>query len=80
MILPTKHINFSQSLLGLGSYLLHKLDSPKTVDELWNKYQNDLKNRRYLSKHSFDNIILTLVFLYSINAITEKNGEITKCN
>lgn len=35
MLLPTKHISFSQSLLGLGYYLVKELDKPKTVDSLW---------------------------------------------
>lgn len=79
MILPTKHINFSQSLLGLGAYILPLLNSPKTIDELWNTYKVDHKNNVYLVKHSFDNLVMTLIFLYSIGIITENNGVIKKC-
>ncbi|VVH56122.1 ABC-three component system middle component 6 [Bathymodiolus azoricus thioautotrophic gill symbiont] len=79
MILPTKHINFSQSLLGLGSYVLLQLQSPKSIDELWEKYEVDYENRIYLAKHSFDNLIMTLLFLYSIGSVLEKDGVIKKC-
>lgn len=79
MILPTKHINFSQSLLGLGSYVLSQLQSPKSIDELWGKYEADYENKIYLSKHSFDNLIMTILFLYSIGGVSEKDGVIKKC-
>lgn len=79
MIMPSKHINFSQSLLGFGSYLLSKLKTPKSVDDLWIEYQGDLKNDFYSAPHSFDSLNLALIFLYSINAIKENNGIISKC-
>lgn len=80
MILPSKHVNFSESLLGFGSYLLQKLDKPASVDDLWKLYQADLKLGYYFAKQSFDNLILTLIFLYSIQAIKEEKGLIHKCN
>lgn len=80
MLMPSKHINFSQSLLGLGSYLLSKLDKPMTIDELWNNYQLDFEKEYYLAKHSFDNLILTSIFLYGISAIKLDNGLLIKCN
>jgi hypothetical protein len=79
MILPTKHTHLSESLLGFGGYLLKKLDSLKSIDSLWNEYQNDLLKKQYPSKHSFDNLILTLVFLHSIGAIEAKDGGVVKC-
>lgn len=79
MIMPTKHTHFSDSLLGFGGYLLKKLDSKKTVDSLWNEYQNDLSKKQYSSKHNFDNFLLTLVFLHSIGAIEENGGAVLKC-
>lgn len=79
MILPTKHINFSQSLLGLGSYLLSQLQSPKSIDELWEAYNNDYKNNVYLAKHSFDNLVMTLIFLFGVGSVIEKDGIIEKC-
>jgi len=80
MVLPSKHINFSQSLLGFGSYILDKLQTPISVDDLWQSYQNDFANDIYFAKHSFDNLILALVFLHSVNALEERGGVIYKCN
>ena len=79
MILPTKHINFSQSLLGLGAYVLSQLQSPKSIDELWESYKVDYNNNSYLAKHSFDNLVMTLIFLYSIGSVAENDGVIEKC-
>lgn len=80
MIMPSKHINFSQSLLGFGSYILSKLDKPMAVDDVWKIYQNDLSKNQFTAKHSFDNLMMTFILLYSINAIESKNGLIYKCN
>ncbi|PHS58477.1 MAG: hypothetical protein COB17_02555 [Sulfurimonas sp.] len=78
MIMPAKHINFSESFLGFGSYILQYLDKPRSVDELWEQYQKDFKNELYFSNHSFDNLLMTLIFLYSIDTIKEKNGKVLK--
>ncbi|QNO13314.1 hypothetical protein HYG86_00230 [Alkalicella caledoniensis] len=80
MIVPTKHTHFSESLLGFGAYLLGKVDSIKSIDSLWNEYQNDLSKSQYVAKHSFDNLLLTLVFLYSIGVVEEKDGGVVRCN
>lgn len=76
--MPAKHINFSESFLGLGSYILQNLNEPKSVDELWHNYQQDLQNGLYFAKHSFDNLIMTLMFLYSIDAVKEENAKVVK--
>mgnify|MGYP005609460161 CR=1 FL=1 len=62
MIMPAKHINFSESLLGFGSYILQTLNEPKSTDELWQKYQKDLQDGLYFSKHRFDNDTFIFVF------------------
>lgn len=80
MILPTKHTNIEQSLLGFGSYILQIINDSSTIDSLWNEYLNDFYKSQYYAKHSFDSMLLTLVFLFSIDAIEEKNGIIKKCN
>lgn len=78
MIMPAKHINFSESFLGFGSYILQNLSEPKSVDELWQMYQQDLQNGLYFAKHSFDNLIMTILFLYSIDAVKEINAKVVK--
>lgn len=79
MILPTKHINFSQSLLGFGAYILTQLNTSKSVDELWASYLEDHKNKTYLVNHNFDNLVMALIFLYAIGSISEDKGVIEKC-
>ena len=79
MLMPDKHIRFSESLFGFGSYLLEKLQKPCSVDDLWQEYQKDFENKNYDGKQSFDNLLLTLLFLYSVEAIYEKDGEIYLC-
>lgn len=79
MLLPTKHINFSESLLGFGSYILTCLSEPQTIDALWVQYNKDLTNGVFTAKCSFDKLVLTIVFLYSLNAVKEQDGVIIKC-
>lgn len=80
MIMPTKHTNFSKSLLGFGGYILSRLESPISIDELWKQYLNDYNNKIYYAKHSLDKLFLTVVFLYSIGAVNEQEGMLVKCN
>ena len=79
MLIPTRKINLSESLLGFGAYILGKMDSPRIVDSLWNEYQKDYAANIYIAKHTFDNLLLTIVFLYSIGVLDEKEGNIVRC-
>lgn len=78
MILPSKHIKFSQSILGLSGFLLDQLKEPKTIDELWSKYSNS-SVKRFPSFHDFDNIVLAINLLYVVEAIElSDNGKIVR--
>ena len=81
MLMPDKHISFSESLLGFGSYLLRELqDSPKSVDTLWSVYHSDLESGRYSARQSFDTYLLTIMFLYSVGVIEEvEEGVLGLC-
>jgi hypothetical protein len=81
MLMPDKHISFSESLLGFGSYLLRTLqDSPQSLDALWSTYRGDLEAGRYSARQSFDTFLLAVVFLYSIGAIEElEEGVLGPC-
>ena len=74
MLMPDKHISFSESLLGLGGYIVSQIKSPKSVDALWKAYQADCAISVYPFRHSFDNLMLAILFLYTIGAISEENG------
>ena len=78
MLIPAKHISFSESLLGLGSYLLNKLNKPKSIDEIWKELQIDIENKIYPTNHNLDNLTMSIIFLYSIGSINEINGKIVK--
>jgi len=80
MIIPTKHTNFSESLLGFGSYVLSKIDKTISIDALWNEYIKDYKSNSYPAKHSLDNLLLTLTLLYSLGIIEEFDGGVKRCN
>lgn len=69
MLLPSKHIGLSESLLGLGGYLLKLLDTPLTIDELWWRFQKINDSKKMPVYHDFDNVVLALNFLYSIRAV-----------
>ena len=73
-------MNFSASILGFGCYLLDKLNNPNSIDQLWGEYQRDLNDKTFTYRHSFDKLIITLIFLYSIGAIKEQNGTLLKCD
>jgi hypothetical protein len=70
MIMPTKHIRFSESLLGLSGIILNILSEPMTVDEIWYKYSeiNNSKNK-FPAYHNFDNLVLATNCLFLIGAI-----------
>jgi len=78
VLIPAKHVTFSESILGLGSYVITILDNPKTIDEVWLMYQNDISRNDGLFKHSFDNMILAVIFLYSIGKVIEHNGKLER--
>lgn len=78
MLIPAKHISFSESLLGLGSYILKNLNKPKSIDEIWKELQIDIDKKIYPTTHNLDNLTMSIIFLYSIGSIDEINGKIEK--
>ena len=81
MILPQKHIKMSESIFGLGGFIIGLINKPKRFDELWNDFQK-INNTNYLpSQHNLDNFLLALNFLYIIGAINEnERGYIELCD
>ena len=81
MIMPGKHIYMSESLLGLGAFVLSLLDSPKNLDKCWNCLNKVyIDTGKIKKKHSFDSFMLCIDFLYMIDAIDiNERGEIYKC-
>jgi len=80
MLLPDKHISFAESLLGLGSFIIEQLDTPQTIDNLWQKFEK-VRDSQYPAYHSFDNLVLATDILFAINLIHENaNGHLEKSN
>lgn len=79
MILPTKHTNLSESILGLSGYLLTFLKQrPYSVDELWDELENvAVRDYSLYKKHTFDNVVFAIDLLYMIGAVKmDVNGKI----
>lgn len=81
MLMPDKHISFSESLLGVGSHILRQLSGrPKSLDTLWTAYRTD-ESGLYSIKISFDSFLLAIGFLYSLGVVAEvREGFIGLCD
>ena len=76
MILPGKHLKQDRALLGIGSEILEVLEEERTVSELWHKVQ---ENRGATARPlSFDWFVLSLSFLFAIDAIQYQRGLVSK--
>jgi len=73
MILPTKHISISHSLLGVGAKILELLYHPRTVSSLW----SDVSTMHEVA--TFERFVLTLDFLYTIGAVEINEGLLHRC-
>lgn len=72
MILPSKHVKLSNSLLNLGAILLSSLNDKYTVTMLWDR------TRRLPEVRTFEKFILGLDFLFALNLIEFQEGLIKK--
>jgi hypothetical protein len=77
MLLPEKHIKLSESILGLGAFVLQDLETPKTIDNIWKDFEKVNNSPQFPAYHGFDNLVLALDFLFSIGAISQlSDGKI----
>ncbi len=75
MILPGKHLKHDKALIGVGAEIIANLDEPRTVSELWERIR--IAREHTATNLSFDWFILSLTFLYAINAIDFARGVIS---
>ena len=73
MILPDKNIKLEYSLLNCGAILLKEISEPHTISLLWDKV------KKYEALVNYEKFLLTLDYLYLINAITLREGLIVRC-
>lgn len=79
MILSSKHISLSESLLGLGGVLLQIIvKRPCSLEYIWQEYSKINNNSEiFPAYHSFDNVILAVDLLFAIGAINiNSEGEL----
>ncbi len=79
MLMPTKHIQLENSILGIGSQILYLLDYEKTVSRLFYDLQ-ELRGGSNMSVIQFDWYLFSLDFLYMTGAIRFENGLLRKQN
>jgi len=72
MILPTKHINPSDSLLGIGALILERLKTTKTVTQLW----DEMRDMPQVA--AFDRLVLGLDLLYMMGLVELDGGVIRR--
>lgn len=69
MLLPDKHIRFSESLLGLGAFVLEEIETTKNLDTLWIALRKAMATDQMPATHSIDNLVLAIDMLYGIGAL-----------
>lgn len=76
MILPTKHLPESHSLLGVGGTILALLgEKEATVSSLWDEFRNARKDAGLVS---FDWFVLGLDLLFALGAIELDRGVLRR--
>jgi hypothetical protein len=73
MILPSKYITLSHSVIGIGAELLKLIDKPQTITMLWEKAKKSSQVK------TFKRFTLTLDFLYTIGLVDFCDGLLKRC-
>jgi hypothetical protein len=77
MIIPTKHIQIENSLLGIGAELLQRINQSKTVSTLWEQ------SKTIEGIKTYESFTLVLDFMFIIGLIEFNDGFLrrvqTKC-
>ncbi len=81
MLLPDKHISVAESLLGLGAFLLERLEVQLSIDDLHELVESSIETEGLPAYHDFDAVTLALLFLYSIDAVElTESGMLKRCD
>lgn len=72
MILPTKHIDENEALIGVGATVLVNLNVPMTVSGLWERLRPEP------NVGTFERFVLAANLLYLIGAIDIKDGLLVR--
>lgn len=71
MIFPNKYLKINKSLINLGAIIIKNIKNHMlySVDEIWKNIKDDIDMNQY----TFNDLILTLDFLFSVNCISINN-------
>ncbi|MNE36918.1 hypothetical protein D3C80_1307520 [compost metagenome] len=72
MILPTKHIQQDEALIGVGATILGQLRVPTTVSGLWERLRGEP------NVGTFERFALATSLLYIIGAVELKDGLVVR--
>jgi hypothetical protein len=78
MLLPTKTLSPTRSLLGVGASILRLLDEPKPVSRLWDEFKRRRSSRRGSPTITFGWFVLALDVLFALGLIHWDHGRIAK--
>ena len=78
MILPTKRITTSRSLIYIGAELLILMKSPKSINQLWRTYSNRSDYKTGARTITFEWFNLALDLLFAMGLIEFKNGQLKR--
>jgi hypothetical protein len=76
MILPSKHLSESRTLIRVGAEILLQVEEPCAVSELWERVRTARAGGSSETPLSFDWFVLALTFLYTIFAVDISDGLI----
>ena len=78
MILPSKSIGQDLALLTVGAQILQNLQSPATVNAIWDRVSSFRDKRNAPSALPFWWFALALDLLFSINAVEMNDGQLVR--
>ena len=78
MILPTKHLPESRSLIAIGGDVLRLLSEPKTVSRVWEELKRKRASQPDIPPISYDWFVLALDFLCALNAVELDQGRLRR--
>ncbi|MDK0737912.1 hypothetical protein P5E70_04570 [Clostridium perfringens] len=81
MILPSKHVKLSESLIGLGAFIIELLNNePMSLEDSWERFNKEYIDTEIIrKKHNIDTYIDAIMLLYMVGAIEINDKEELIC-
>lgn len=74
MLLPTKGLNASRTLIVIGAEIIQVIDAPITVSLLWEKYSRHFRETRNDETLTFDWFAMALAMLFACGVLRFSRG------